>query len=126
MKGTIIGFEPFDYPKKDNPTERVKGIDLTITHKSGSVFGLAAKVERIYADTPYYHRFFKKYLENDLDEATRAINGGSVFIDYDVVERGQYKFKDIVDFEFSPNPAVIEPQIKPEMAELSAGKKKAG
>ena len=126
MKGTIIGFEPVDYPKKGSETERVKGIDLTITHKSGSVFGLAAKVERIYADTPYYNRFFKKYLENDLDETERAINGGSVFIDYDVVERGQYKFKDIVDFEFTPNPAVIEPQVEPEMAELPAGKKKAG
>lgn len=116
MKGTIIGFEPFDYPKKDSENERVKGIDLTITHKSANVFGLAAKVERIKADTPFYNRFFKKYLENDLDEAERAINGGSVFIDYDVVERGQYKFKDIIDFEFTPNPAFEE----------TAGKKKAG
>lgn len=122
MKGTIIGFEPVDYPKKDNPTERVKGIDLTITHKSADVFGLAAKVERIYADTPYYNRFFKKYLENDLDEAERAINGGSVFIDYDVVERGQYKFKNIVDFEFTPNPAFTD---EPEMSQLPSGKKKA-
>ena len=118
MKGTIIGFEPFDYPKKDSENERVKGIDLTITCKSANVFGLTAKVERIKANTPFYNRFFKNYLENDLDEAERAIVGGSVFIDYDVVERGQYKFKDIVDFEFTPNPAV--------MAELPAGKKKAG
>lgn len=123
MKGTIIGFEPFDYPKKDSENERVKGIDLTITCKSAKVFGLAAKVERIYADTPYYNRFFKKYLENDIDEAERAINGGSVFIDYDVVERGQYKFKDIVDFEFTPNPASTD---EPLMAELPTGKKKAG
>ena len=123
MKGTIIGFEPFDYPKKDSQNERVKGIDLTITCKSAKVFGLAAKVERIYADTPYYNRFFKKYLENDIDEAERAINGGSVFIDYDVVERGQYKFKDIVDFEFTPNPASTD---EPLMAELPTGKKKAG
>lgn len=117
MKGTIIGFEPFDYPKKGSENERVKGIDLTITHKSASVFGLTSKVERIKADTPYYNRFFKNYLENDLGEAERAIVGGSVFIDYDVVERGQYKFKDIVDFEFAPNPAVIEEPV---------GKKKAG
>lgn len=123
MKGTIIGFEPFDYPKKGSENEIVKGIDLTITCKSAKVFGLAAKVERIYADTPYYNRFFKKYLENDIDEAERAINGGSVFIDYDVVERGQYKFKDIVDFEFTPNPAFTD---EPVMAELPAGKKKAG
>ena len=120
MKGTIIGFEPFNYPKKDNPDVRVSGIDLTISHKSAKVFGLTAKVERISSDTPYYNRFFKKYLENDLDLAERAIVGGSVFIDYDVVERGQYKFKDIVDFEFSPNPAVIE---EPEMADIPAPKK---
>lgn len=123
MKGTIIGFEPFDYPKKGSENERVKGIDLTITHKSAKVFGLASKVERINADTPYYNRFFRKYLENDIDEAELAINGGSVFIDYDVVERGQYKFKDIVDFEFTPNPAFAD---EPIMSELPAGKKKAG
>lgn len=120
MKGTIIGFEPFDYPKKDKPDERVKGIDLTITHRSANVFGLASSVERVKAGTPYYNRFFKSYLENDLDEAERAIVGGSVFIDFNVVERGQYTFKEIADFEFTPNPAVIE---EPEMADIPASKK---
>lgn len=123
MKGTVIGFEPVDYPKKDNPDERVKGIRLVMTHKSGDVFGLAAKEEFIRANTPYYNRFFKSYLENDLDEAERAIIGGSIYIDYNVVTRGSKSFPEIVDFEFLPNPALIE---EPVMAELPAGKKKAG
>ena len=119
MRGTIIGFEPFCYPKKDNKDEYVRGVDLTISYKSAKVFGLTAKVERISSDTPYYNRFFKSYLADDLDKAEQAIVGGSVFIDYDVVERGQYKFKDIVDFEFTPNPAVIDQSATTE-------KKKAG
>lgn len=120
MKGTVIGFEPVDYPKKDNPEERVQGIRLVITCKSGDVFGLTAKEEFLRAKTPYYNRFFKNYLENDLDEAERAIIGGSVYIDYNVIERGKATFKEIVDFEFTPNPAVIE---EPEMADIPASKK---
>ena len=119
MKGTIIGFEPVDYTKKGTE-ERVKGIRLVITYKSGDVFGLTSKEEFIRANTPFYNKFFKNYLENDLDEAETAICGGSVFIDYNVIERGSATFKEIVEFEFTPNPAESNSEVS------DIGKKKVG
>lgn len=97
MRGTIIGFEPVDYKKKDTE-ERQKGIRLIITCRSNDVIGLTAKEEFIKADSPFYRDQIASYLATDMD----ALVNASIYIDYNIVKRGNYTFTDIVDMEITP------------------------
>ena len=97
MKGTIIGFEPVDYKKKDSD-ERQKGIRLIITCRSNDVIGLTAKEEFIKADSPFYRQDILPYLANDIDSLINA----SIYIDYNILRRGNFTFTDIADLEITP------------------------
>lgn len=97
MKGTIIGFEPVDYVKKDTGEQR-KGIRLIITCRSSDVIGLTAKEEFIKAESSWYKQLIAPFLATDME---RLINA-SVYIDYQIIQRGNYTFADIVDMEITP------------------------
>lgn len=104
MKGTIIGFEPVDYVKKGTD-ERVKGVHLIIKCRSNDVIGFTAKEEFVKAESPWY-KLLAPYLANDMDGLLEA----SVYIDYQVTQRGSYTFTDIVDMEITPAPKPEEPK----------------
>lgn len=97
MRGTIIGFEPVDYVKKDTQ-QPVKGIQLIITCKSNDVIGLTAKKEFIKAESSFYKELIAPYLASDMEKLVNA----AVYIDYNTEKRGSYTFTDIVDMEIIP------------------------
>lgn len=97
MRGTIIGFSPIDYVKKDTQ-QPVKGIQLVITCKSSDVIGLTSKKEFISANSSFYKELISPYLAADMEKLLNA----EVFIDYNTEQRGKYTITNIVDMEITP------------------------
>lgn len=96
MRGVIRGVKPIDYPKKGSD-ERVQGIELHLTYKSGEVFGDATRTEYISKTSPFY-KDFVPYLANDMD----SLIGAKIFIDIVTEKRGSYTFSEITEVEFEP------------------------
>lgn len=96
MRGVIRGVKPVDYPKKGTD-ERVQGIELHLTYKSGEVYGEATRKEYISKTSPFY-KDFVPYLASDID----ALIGAKIFIDTVTENRGSYTFSEITEVEFEP------------------------
>lgn len=96
MRGTITGFQPVDYVKKDTK-QQVKGVTLALTYKSGDFIGEAVKEEYISDTSPFYKEL-APFLSDDID----SLIGAKIFIDYNTVKRGNYTFSEIVGLEIEP------------------------
>lgn len=103
MKGTIIGFEPVNYTKRDTG-EQVKGITLILTCRSNNVIGLTSKTEYINAKSPFYKEFLP-YLNGDKD--MEELLNSEIFIDFQPEKRGNYTINEIVDIELMPAPKKV-------------------
>lgn len=100
MKGIIKGFEPHDYVSKKTG-QPVKGATIYFDVKNKSVFGYVGKEQYVPESSPIYKRIIEpllsKFYEEDSD-----VYGGTIEVDYDVVQRGNGTFKDLLDMTITP------------------------
>lgn len=99
MKGIIIGFEPVDYVSKKT-NQPVKGATIYMNCKSSDAFGYVGKKEYFPESSPIYNRVIRPNLEKFCDESSN-IFGAEIIIDYDVTQRGNQTFTNVVDMSIT-------------------------
>ncbi len=110
MKGIIVGYEVVDYISRKTG-QPVKGGTINFNYKNKSVFGYAQKSVYIAESSPLFKRVIEPLLEKFYDESS-DIYGGTIDVDYDVTNRGNATFADVIDLVITPRAAEAENPVK--------------
>lgn len=110
MKGIIVGYEPVDYISRKTG-QPVKGGTILFDYKNKKVFGYAHKDVYIPESSPLFKRVIEPLLEKFYDESS-DIYGGTIYVDYDVTNRGNATFTDVIDLVITLRTAEAEKPVK--------------